>query len=59
MPFSLIFKLDDGSTLVYQDVRKFGTFDLLARKIKKRSIYFTSKNLALSPLRRPLICTLI
>ena len=25
--FHLFFKLDDGSTLVYQEVRKFGTFD--------------------------------
>lgn len=50
--FHLFFKLDDGSTLVYQDVRKFGTFDLLDRK--QEEAYFTRKNLALSLPRRPL-----
>ena len=37
--FHLFFKLDDGSTLVYQDVRKFGTFDLLARKSRGGLFY--------------------
>ena len=27
--FHVLFQLDDGSTLVYQDVRKFGTMELL------------------------------
>ena len=50
--FHLFFKLDDGSTLVYQDVRKFGTFDLLA-KVKRRLI-LQGKSLVLSLLlRRP------
>lgn len=48
--FHLFFILDDGSTLVYQDVRKFGTFDLLA-KIKRRLI-LQRKSLVLSLLRR-------
>ena len=48
--FHLFFTLDDGSTLVYQDVRKFGTFDLLA-KIKRRLI-LQRKSLVLSLLRR-------
>ena len=39
--FHLFFKLDDGSTLVYQDVRKFGTFDLLDRK--QEEVYYTEK----------------
>ena len=39
--FHLFFTLDDGSTLVYQDVRKFGTFDLLAKN--QEEAYFTKK----------------
>ena len=50
--FHLFFKLDDGSTLVYQDVRKFGTFDLLDRK--QEEAYLQGKKLALSLPRRPL-----
>ena len=45
--FHLFFKLDDGSTLVYQDVRKFGTFDLLDRK--QEEVYFIRKKLGPEP----------
>ena len=37
--FHLFFTLDDGSTLVYQDVRKFGTFDLLAKNQEEAYFY--------------------
>ncbi len=30
--FHVFFQMTDGTTLVYQDVRKFGTFDLLAKE---------------------------
>ena len=48
--FHLFFKLDDGSTLVYQDVRKFGTFDLLDRK--QEEAYFTRKTLGPEPTKK-------
>ena len=48
--FHLFFKLDDGSTLVYQDVRKFGTFDLLDRK--QEEAYFTRKKLGHEPTKK-------
>ena len=48
--FHLFFKLDDGSTLVYQDVRKFGTFDLLDRK--QEEAYFTRKKLGPEPTKK-------
>ena len=41
--FHLFFKLDDSSTLVYQDVRKFGTFDLLSKN--QEEAYFMKKKL--------------
>ena len=40
--FHLFFTLDDGSTLVYQDVRKFGTFDLLVKK-SRRVLFYKEK----------------
>lgn len=48
--FHLFFKLDDGSTLVYQDVRKFGTFDLLDRK--QEEVYFIRKKLGPEPTKK-------
>ena len=48
--FHLFFKLDDGSTPAYQDVRKFGTFDLLDRK--QEEAYFTRKKLGPEPTKK-------
>ena len=48
--FHLFFTLDDGSTLVYQDVRKFGTFDLLAKN--QEETYFTKKKLGPEPTKK-------
>lgn len=48
--FHLFFKLDDGSILVYQDVRKFGTFDLLDRK--QEEVYFIRKKLGPEPTKK-------
>lgn len=48
--FHLFFKLDDGSTLVYQDVRKFGTFDLLSKN--QEEAYFTKKKLGPEPTKK-------
>lgn len=48
--FHLFFTLDDGSTLVYQDVRKFGTFDLLAKN--QEEVYFARKKLGPEPTKR-------
>ena len=48
--FHLFFILDDGSTLVYQDVRKFGTFDLLAKN--QEEAYFTKKKLGPEPTKK-------
>lgn len=45
--FHVFFGLDDGSTLVYQDVRKFGTFDLLAKS--QIEAYFQKKKLGPEP----------
>ncbi|MFS1663180.1 DNA-formamidopyrimidine glycosylase [Streptococcus sp. zg-JUN1979] len=45
--FHLFFHLDDGSTLVYQDVRKFGTFEYL--KKAELDAYFTKKKLGPEP----------
>ena len=45
--FHLFFKLDDSSTLVYQDVRKFGTFDLLSKN--QEEAYFMKKKLGPEP----------
>ena len=51
--FHLFFKLDDGSTLVYQDVRKFGTFDLFDRI--QEDAYFTRKKLGPEPTKKTFI----
>lgn len=48
--FHLFFKLDDGSTLVYQDVRKFGTFDLLSKN--QEEAYFMKKKLGPEPTKK-------
>lgn len=45
--FHLYFKLTNGSTLVYQDVRKFGTFELVRKSSLKD--YFTQKKLGPEP----------
>lgn len=45
--FHVFFGLDDESTLVYQDVRKFGTFELLAKSAEES--YFTSKKIGPEP----------
>ncbi|MEX2804562.1 DNA-formamidopyrimidine glycosylase [Streptococcus sp. H31] len=45
--FHLFFGLDDGSTLVYQDVRKFGTFELLPKSYERS--YFEQKKLGPEP----------
>lgn len=45
--FHFFFSLDDGSTLVYQDVRKFGTFELIAKS--KEADYFFSKKIGPEP----------
>ena len=48
--FHLFFKLDDSSTLVYQDVRKFGTFDLLSKN--QEEAYFMKKKLGPEPTKQ-------
>ena len=45
--FHVFFHLVDGSTLVYQDVRKFGTFELLAKS--EEEIYFARKKIGPEP----------
>ena len=45
--FHTFFKLDNGSTLVYQDVRKFGTMDLLDKE--QVADYFCQENLVPEP----------
>ena len=45
--FHIFFGLDDGSTLVYQDVRKFGTFELLPRS--GENAYFEQKRIGPEP----------
>lgn len=45
--FHFFFGLDDQSTLVYQDVRKFGTFELIAKSAEDR--YFLSKKIGPEP----------
>lgn len=45
--FHFFFTLNDGSTLVYQDVRKFGTFELLAKS--QEAAYFLSKKIGPEP----------
>lgn len=45
--FHVFFHLDDASTLVYQDVRKFGTFELLAKSAEKS--YFKQKKIGPEP----------
>lgn len=41
--FHFFFGLDNGATLVYQDVRKFGTFELVAKS--QEATYFISKKI--------------
>lgn len=48
--FHLFFALDDGSTLVYQDVRKFGTFELLAKS--EEEAYFIKKKIGPEPSKK-------
>jgi len=45
--FHTFFKLDNGSTLVYQDVRKFGTMDLLDKE--QVADYFHQRKLGPEP----------
>lgn len=45
--FHVFFSLDDGSTLVYQDVRKFGTFELVAGS--QVDTYFERKKIGPEP----------
>lgn len=45
--FHVFFKLTDGSTLVYQDVRKFGTMELL--KSSEIEAYFAKRHLGPEP----------
>ncbi|MGT2907227.1 DNA-formamidopyrimidine glycosylase [Streptococcus dentiloxodontae] len=45
--FHVFFGLDDGSTLVYQDVRKFGTMELLSKTAE--AAYFESKKIGPEP----------
>lgn len=45
--FHVFFHLDDGSTLVYQDVRKFGTFELVYSA--QLEDYFAKKKLGPEP----------
>lgn len=45
--FHAFFELNDGSTLVYQDVRKFGTFELLAKSAEEA--YFAKKKIGPEP----------
>ena len=45
--FHILFQLDDGSTLVYQDVRKFGTMELL--QPNQLEAYFQKKRLGPEP----------
>ena len=45
--FHLFFGLDGGSTLVYQDVRKFGTFELLSKS--QVEAYFVQKKIGPEP----------
>ena len=46
----VFFHFTDGSTLVYEDVRKFGTFDLLAKN--QEEAYFTKKKLGPEPTKK-------
>lgn len=45
--FHVFFHLEDGSTLVYQDVRKFGTFDLLDKN--QVDTFFIQKKIGPEP----------
>ncbi|BAQ23776.1 DNA-formamidopyrimidine glycosylase [Streptococcus troglodytae] len=45
--FHLFLGLDDGSTMVYQDVRKFGTFELLPKS--QVEAYFIQKKIGPEP----------
>lgn len=45
--FHFFFRLNDDSTLVYQDVRKFGTFELLSQS--QEVAYFSSRKIGPEP----------
>ncbi len=45
--FHFFFGLDNGATVVYQDVRKFGTFELMAKS--QEAAYFISKKIGPEP----------
>ena len=45
--FHIFFGLDDGSTLVYKDVRKFGTMELVAEN--QVAAYFQKRKLGPEP----------
>lgn len=47
--FHAFFELDNGQTLVYQDVRKFGTLELLASR--DLTHYFSKKKLGPEPIK--------
>ena len=46
----VLIHFEDGGTLVYEDVRKFGTFDLLAKN--QEEAYFTKKKLGPEPTKK-------
>ncbi|MGT2934437.1 DNA-formamidopyrimidine glycosylase [Streptococcus castoreus] len=48
--FHVFFDLKDGSTLVYQDVRKFGTFDLVSKS--QLDVFFSQKKLGPEPTQK-------
>lgn len=50
--FHVFFTLKNGSTLVYQDVRKFGTFDLIPKS--QLSDFLPNENLVQNQRKRPL-----
>ncbi|KPJ22217.1 DNA-formamidopyrimidine glycosylase [Streptococcus phocae] len=45
--FHVFFHLEDGSTLVYQDIRKFGTFDLISKS--QLTAFFAQRKLGPEP----------
>ena len=46
----VFFQFEDGGTLVYEDVRKFGTMELLAPELLES--YFISKKLGPEPTKK-------
>ncbi|WP_303972624.1 DNA-formamidopyrimidine glycosylase [Streptococcus merionis] len=47
--FHVFFRLDDGTTLVYQDVRKFGTLELIRKT--DLEVFFAQKKIGPEPTR--------